>query len=142
MGIKYNLLQFVVDNENIFTPLSTNGRRKYFFLVNITSLTWIVLWWSGNSVIFREFNYAPLTCVPRRRPTNPQDVNLPFSRDPDPSCECSARCLPSWKANDKEVRQHSKTHSAFTPASHVLFGTSVCRGSYYITGDEWGKKKR
>ena len=26
--------------------------RKYFFLVNITSLTWIVLLWSGNSVIF------------------------------------------------------------------------------------------
>ena len=42
----------MVDNENISTLLSTNWRQKYFFHVNITSLTWIVLWWSGNSVIF------------------------------------------------------------------------------------------
>ena len=52
MGIKHNLLQLVVDNEKISTLLNTNWRQKYFFLVNITSLTWIVLWWSGNSVIF------------------------------------------------------------------------------------------
>ena len=56
------------------------------------------------------------------RPTKPQDVNLPFARDPDPSCEWLARCLPRWRAKHCPVELRSRSLSALqNPATVHTF---------------------
>ena len=51
-----------------------------------------------------------------------QDINLPFARDPDPSCEWSARCLPRWRAKHCLVELRSRSLSTLqNPATVHTF---------------------
>ena len=51
----------------------------------------------------------------------PMSNNLPFARDPDPSCKCSARCLPGWKLQSTESLNYNQKFSNIRKPTHRLF---------------------
>ena len=87
MGIQYNLL---VDNEDFFS--FKHKDRSSFSSLKLDP---------NRALIKRKFgdifwnSTALNSCLYQEDQQNlPMSINLPFARDPDPSCKCSARCLP------------------------------------------------
>ena len=122
MKVTYSI-KFQWSISEIGTPLHQGSSKCLCTCSGLLKLVWM----QSINVDNSDFIWPHLVIIRQKMyqwkiETKPQDVNVPLARDPNPSCEWSARCLPRWRAKHCPVELRSRSSSTLqNPATVHTF---------------------